>query len=620
MSRGWIRRSAVAVAFLVVVVAIAAIGARRGMQTARSRIHAAVEERLRSFFPEVRVGDATVGWAGDIVVGPIEIPAQAPAAPPVVRVERVILRPRLVSLLMGRAELRGVRFEEISVHAGRNAMEASALWERIRGRRSPHRESPTAVLGMAPTIEFSNLRLAAALGKREVASGPWRGTVRIVQAGAQETADPIFPEAGGLDLAVALTGDRAELSARFGGLDLAPLLGGGSGPVSLESGRMSGLVVVAGSPTSGLEADVKLDGRDIFLVGQRLSDIHVGPLRAGYEGSVRWSPNEHHLSVGPGRLALGERQEAAFRVEGDLDASSAENAFRIRVDPDALSYAQLVTALPECLRPPLPVYSLDGPIIGSLEVHGPLERRVDWELQANIDLKPLRKAVGTSDPLRMRQEFRHRVTLANGETRELRVGPGGTHFVRLEEVPEILVRAVLLSEDSGFFAHSGFDVPALWNNLIGRTDARGVIRGGSTISQQLVKNLFFGREKTYVRKFREALATMALEASVPKPRILEIYLNLIEWGPGIYGIGEAAAHYFGKAPRDLTVREAVFLATIIPNPIKYHGYCSRGALTEVWEHRMQQALEKMHSAGVLSDDQLEQGMHTTLAFVHGGRN
>jgi membrane peptidoglycan carboxypeptidase len=187
-------------------------------------------------------------------------------------------------------------------------------------------------------------------------------------------------------------------------------------------------------------------------------------------------------------------------------------------------------------------------------------------------------------------------------------------------VPEVLERAILLSEDSGFFTHSGFDLSALWNNLIGRADARGVLRGGSTISQQLVKNLFFGREKTYVRKFREALATVALQASVPKNRILEIYLNIIEWGPGIYGVGEAAAHYFGKEPGDLTVREAVFLATIIPNPIKYHGYCTRGGLTELWEHRMQELLEKMHSAGVLTDDQLEEGMDARLAFHHGARN
>ncbi|HYX93028.1 MAG TPA: biosynthetic peptidoglycan transglycosylase, partial [Myxococcaceae bacterium] len=244
----------------------------------------------------------------------------------------------------------------------------------------------------------------------------------------------------------------------------------------------------------------------------------------------------------------------------------------------------------------------------------------DWELQASIDLKPLREAVATSDPLRIRQEFRHRVMLADASERELRVGPGGPHFVPLAAVPEVLVRAVLLSEDSGFFAHSGFDLPALWNNLIGHADARGVVRGGSTISQQLAKNLFFGREKTYVRKFREALATVALEASIPKDRILEIYLNIIEWGPGIYGIGEAAAHYFGKDPADLTVREAVFLATIIPNPIKYHGYCSRGGITELWEHRMRELLEKMHSAGALTDEQFEEGISAPLVFLHGGHD
>ena len=97
------------------------------------------------------------------------------------------------------------------------------------------------------------------------------------------------------------------------------------------------------------------------------------------------------------------------------------------------------------------------------------------------------------------------------------------------------------------------------------------VRGASTLTQQLAKNLFLSRERTFARKVREALFTVALEASLPKARLMEIYLNIIEWGPGIHGLGEASRHYFGVNARNLSVQQAAFLATIIPNPVKYHA-------------------------------------------------
>ena len=179
----------------------------------------------------------------------------------------------------------------------------------------------------------------------------------------------------------------------------------------------------------------------------------------------------------------------------------------------------------------------------------------------------------------------------------------------------MLVRAVLLSEDSFFFTHPGFDVPALTRNLLAPKDD-DVVRGGSTLTQQLAKNLYLSREKTFARKVREALLTIALEASLPKERLLEIYLNVIEWGPDVYGLGEAAWHYFGKDARALNAREAVFLATIIPNPIRYHGYCSKGALSELWEKRVEDLLVKLHNAGDLDSWTLTTARIVPLQFRH----
>jgi len=150
--------------------------------------------------------------------------------------------------------------------------------------------------------------------------------------------------------------------------------------------------------------------------------------------------------------------------------------------------------------------------------------------------------------------------------------------------------------------------------LVTNAQAGGVRQGGSSITQQLAKNLFLSRERTYARKVREALFTMALEASLPKSRLLEIYLNIIEWGPNLYGIGEASRHYFGVPARNLSVQQAVFLATIIPNPVKYHTLFERGALTGSWERRTRDLISKMRGAGFISVAEATEAEYAPLHF------
>jgi penicillin-binding protein 1A len=142
-----------------------------------------------------------------------------------------------------------------------------------------------------------------------------------------------------------------------------------------------------------------------------------------------------------------------------------------------------------------------------------------------------------------------------------------------------------------------------------------VVRGGSTITQQLAKNLWLSREKTLARKVREAVLTIALEATVPKSRLLEIYLNVAEWGPGLWGIGPAARHWFGKDARALTPREAVFLASVIPNPVRYHVLWERGDTTEAWDQRVNELLLKMSEQGALPEDAFLSALDERLVFA-----
>jgi monofunctional biosynthetic peptidoglycan transglycosylase len=132
-----------------------------------------------------------------------------------------------------------------------------------------------------------------------------------------------------------------------------------------------------------------------------------------------------------------------------------------------------------------------------------------------------------------------------------------------------LKRAVIAAEDQRFLDHRGFDMGAI-HEAYERNARRGRVRhGGSTISQQLAKNLFLGPQRTYLRKGREAVITMMIELVLGKRRILEIYLNVIEWGDGIYGAEAAARHYFGEPAADLDEEEAARLAAMIPKPRFY---------------------------------------------------
>jgi membrane carboxypeptidase/penicillin-binding protein len=133
-------------------------------------------------------------------------------------------------------------------------------------------------------------------------------------------------------------------------------------------------------------------------------------------------------------------------------------------------------------------------------------------------------------------------------------------------LPPQLVRAFVVAEDGRFFAHHGFDVEGMGRAIGADLDAGRFERGASTITQQLAKNLWLDGERTLSRKLEEAVLTWRLEQVLDKRRILEIYLNLVELGPGIFGVGDAAEKYFGKLPEELSMDEAAQLAALPPAP------------------------------------------------------
>jgi monofunctional biosynthetic peptidoglycan transglycosylase len=139
-------------------------------------------------------------------------------------------------------------------------------------------------------------------------------------------------------------------------------------------------------------------------------------------------------------------------------------------------------------------------------------------------------------------------------------------WVRYDTISNRLKSAVLIGEDDAFFQHQGYDLEQIKESFIRNWEKKGLVRGGSTITQQLAKNLYLSTSKNPLRKLKELLIARRLEEELTKRRIFEIYLNVIEWGDGIYGVEAASQVYFKKSSSALTTCEAVQLAAMIPNP------------------------------------------------------
>ena len=179
------------------------------------------------------------------------------------------------------------------------------------------------------------------------------------------------------------------------------------------------------------------------------------------------------------------------------------------------------------------------------------------------------------------------------------------------DLPQIsgnLVHAVLLAEDDRFYQHSGFDVEQIQVALQRDWAQKRFVYGGSTITQQLARTLYLSPRKNLIRKMKEAVITVILERTLSKKRILELYLNVVEWGRGIYGAEAAARFYFGASADDLTPDEAVALASILPSPRRWSPWSEKNFMAR----RRTQLFERMRAAGyvpyeVLVDTASEDG-------------
>jgi hypothetical protein len=277
---------------------------------------------------------------------------------------------------------------------------------------------------------------------------------------------------------------------------------------------------------------------------------------------------------------------------------------------------RLLTSIPPEMVPYMQGYKLKGTFDTDIRVG------IDW---ADLDATKLDGGVGirrcrvvdepADSPKRLEKEFEHHVELEEGNWMSFVVGESNSDFVPLADISPYLIQSIQTTEDAGFFKHKGFIVSEFRSALVSNLKAGRFRHGASSITMQFVKNALLFRDKTLLRKFQELFLTWHVENTLEKDRILEIYFNIIEYGPGLYGIGPASWHYFSKPAKDLNAREAAFFSSILPSPKeRYKQYC-QNTLTKWSMAKIDRILALMKTRKRITEEEYTQAMATPLLFA-----
>lgn len=182
-------------------------------------------------------------------------------------------------------------------------------------------------------------------------------------------------------------------------------------------------------------------------------------------------------------------------------------------------------------------------------------------------------------------------------------GPQRDGWIEMDQVTQDLIEAIVASEDARFYQHRGLDIKEIINSIHTNINEGRKARGASTITQQLVKMAFLTREKSYLRKAREAVGALILEQLLEKNHILEWYVNLAEFGPDIYGVNEAARYYFQSRPGTVTLQQAIHLALVLPNPRLWSTGLRQKELTDFGHLRFSQIAENLRQAEWITEEE-----------------
>ncbi|MEO6323722.1 MAG: biosynthetic peptidoglycan transglycosylase [Thermoanaerobaculia bacterium] len=420
------------------------------------------------------------------------------------------------------------------------------------------------------------------------------------------------------EVPIQLHGAR-RVDAEFSDLDVGRLVTVRRGAaVPFRGGRWTGRATIRRLRDDAIDLDFFGLGRGIQVAAMSdpAAGLAPGPdagfgSRTNVEVSTqaRFDPAQRRLSISCGRLIASGVEIAAA---GTLETGENDVAFDFHLDVPRVELASVLATSGVDLPAGA---TLPGGDLGSValtaDAAGHFLDPDSIAVSQHLTFRPPAGGVHAFDFLKSSLTFA--LPRPEGDRKIVLVN-GAPDYVPLENVPPLFVRALTISEDAGFWGHSGIDLgelPVAWATNWVRGDKS---RGASTLSQQLVKNLFLSRRKSYDRKVQELALTLLLESSLGKRRILEIYLNVIEWGPGVYGLRPAARRYFGKEPAALTPKEMVFLVSLIPSPIRYQTSFAKGAVTRNFNVLLTNLLAKLRSVDALTEEEYEAARAEELVF------
>ena len=283
-----------------------------------------------------------------------------------------------------------------------------------------------------------------------------------------------------------------------------------------------------------------------------------------------------------------------------------DTVYKLRIAIPKMKAQQFITSLPKGL-----FSHFEG-----METVGNFDYKLDYKFVKNKPNQLVFESKLTKENLKiikygeanlskLNSEFTYRAIDKGVLQRPIVLGSSNPNFTPLNQISPYLQKCVLTSEDPSFFSHRGFINDAFKQSILKNIRTKKFSRGASTISMQLVKNVFLTREKTLSRKLEEILLVYILENNriASKERMLEVYFNVIEWGPNVYGIGEAANFYFNKTPATLTLKECLFLASIVPKPKKFmYEFDGEGFLKAIENKKQQFISNLMLRRGLITPD------------------
>lgn len=404
-----------------------------------------------------------------------------------------------------------------------------------------------------------------------------------------------------------------EISTDFG--ELAPqvsdfIFGVTGGAVSGAEPGGAFTIATAGGDTLRFAFDVSFGSVRVFHPSLARDTVFISCSVTG-RGFVL--PGSGTFAVDSGALLLGTAG-CGYTVQG---AWGDRRFLRLNVFNDSLRGDAVAASVPGPLLGRLRGLRLSGTISFDIGLY------LDWDLPdssdvfIDIDASGLRVdhspvgfgglAASSGETLLMRDSWGNSRTVGLDSISR----PG---FVPVRSFPPWLEPLICAAEDGTFRRHGGFSEFHLRNSI--RTDmSQGrFVRGGSTLSMQLVKNLFLTREKTLARKLQEVFLTWRMEAHLGKDRILELYVNVVELGPDVFGFGEAAGYYFGTTVESLSVRETAFLVSILPGPKLYHRFAVNGTLPGYWNDYLDRLVSAAENRTGLDGQSALSGLYGSLVF------